>query len=378
MGTEGAGGSVCLWVYVCVRERMEDCSSSISAFCTQLRGCCEHVDASCATLRSAVDQRPSSLPSSNLPSLLTTLINRVSSASQEVGNLESRTIDTISFQELLGHCMEIYKQNETSICMMEDRLKEFGYTPVVEESSNGDLKAPTIPLLSELSLEAKLKTSISADGGSIAGVTEVRKPSSTLSRVNEQLQSYMYDVPGTKDGLSSSFYPETLSLEELGLSAAGLACLAQEEASPGVDYIFSLESLSAKPASQEASPNVLSIDTSGGDIEYPCVPEDNMYLIDRVQEDEYFSCPTWLKIQISLEDLNALVDNMCEVLANKITGGHKQLSLNEDYVLNSEDLSALNVAGTNKLKPCLLFLGRLGRLRTGHENGATVYHVVHQ
>jgi hypothetical protein len=39
------------------------------------------------------------------------------------------TIDTISFQELLGHCNQIYKQNEGSLAVLEDRLKEYGYEP---------------------------------------------------------------------------------------------------------------------------------------------------------------------------------------------------------------------------------------------------------
>lgn len=79
--------------------------------------------------------------------------------------------------------------------------------PVVEEFANGDSKEPMIPALSELSLEAKPKPCISAGEGSIAGVTEARKSLSTFSHVNGQLQSYMYEVPGTQDGLSSSLYP---------------------------------------------------------------------------------------------------------------------------------------------------------------------------
>ena len=36
------------------------------------------------------------------------------------------TIDTISFQELLGHYNQIYKQNEVAVVVLEDRLKEYG------------------------------------------------------------------------------------------------------------------------------------------------------------------------------------------------------------------------------------------------------------
>ena len=64
----------------------------------------------------------------DLRSLLTALIGRISSANQAVERLESRTVNTISFQEILGHLKEIYKKNERNISALEERLTDYGYT----------------------------------------------------------------------------------------------------------------------------------------------------------------------------------------------------------------------------------------------------------
>ncbi|KAH7440668.1 hypothetical protein KP509_03G004700 [Ceratopteris richardii] len=108
---------------------MEDCSDGIAAFCNQLRSYCLQLESSCAALRASVNQPPSSIPSPNVASLLTTLISHVSSANN----------GTVSFEELIGHSMEIYKQNEASMDALEVHLRECGYT-VPEFSPDDDLE----------------------------------------------------------------------------------------------------------------------------------------------------------------------------------------------------------------------------------------------
>lgn len=112
----------------------------------------------------------------------------------------------------------------------------------------------------------------------------------------------------------------------------------------------------------------------GGEKFEPAIVDYDVPLFKPVDEDEYSSSPTWLKMQISLEDLNDFVENICNILAKKANGKLMQNGGCGDYTLDQEDLSSLS-AGT-KMKPCLLLLVRLGRLRTGHKNGTTVYHVV--
>ena len=39
------------------------------------------------------------------------------------------TLGTDSFEELLGHCNEVYKKNQFDLTELELRLKDFGYSP---------------------------------------------------------------------------------------------------------------------------------------------------------------------------------------------------------------------------------------------------------
>ncbi|KAH9322859.1 hypothetical protein KI387_017498, partial [Taxus chinensis] len=67
------------------------------------------------------------------------LNRRATSTNNQVEALESMTIDTISFRELLGHCNELYKQNENAVSVLQDRLKEYGYEAVEIDSSDEPL-----------------------------------------------------------------------------------------------------------------------------------------------------------------------------------------------------------------------------------------------
>ncbi|KAK9990634.1 hypothetical protein SO802_025619 [Lithocarpus litseifolius] len=39
------------------------------------------------------------------------------------------TFGTVSFEELLGHCTEVYKKNQSDLAELELRLKDFEYNP---------------------------------------------------------------------------------------------------------------------------------------------------------------------------------------------------------------------------------------------------------
>lgn len=36
---------------------------------------------------------------------------------------------TVSFEELLGYCNEVYKKNQSDLSELEDHLRTFGYAP---------------------------------------------------------------------------------------------------------------------------------------------------------------------------------------------------------------------------------------------------------
>lgn len=67
---------------------------------------------------------------------------RVSSASTDLNVLESMSLGIVSFEELLGHCSEVYKKNQSDLVELEDSLKRFGYVP-----GKNQLKAQVFVLL---------------------------------------------------------------------------------------------------------------------------------------------------------------------------------------------------------------------------------------
>jgi hypothetical protein len=43
--------------------------------------------------------------------------------------LDLKSFGTVSFEELLGHCNELFKKNQNDLIQLEDRLKSYGYIP---------------------------------------------------------------------------------------------------------------------------------------------------------------------------------------------------------------------------------------------------------
>ncbi|XP_071719313.1 uncharacterized protein [Rutidosis leptorrhynchoides] len=107
---------------------MED---SIAQFRDGVARFCNHIESSSAALLQSVNRRPIPFDSASL-SFVQCLNRRVSTATSDLNLLESMTFDTVSFEELLGHCNEVYKKNEIDIADLEDRLSVFGYVPGLE------------------------------------------------------------------------------------------------------------------------------------------------------------------------------------------------------------------------------------------------------
>jgi hypothetical protein len=66
---------------------------------------------------------------SNFASFLEDVNYQVSSVTADVEFLETMTTDTISFEELLANCTELYKQTEAGISVLETQLVQYGYIP---------------------------------------------------------------------------------------------------------------------------------------------------------------------------------------------------------------------------------------------------------
>lgn len=59
-------------------------------------------------------------------SFLDRLDRQVSSLSGDLESLGSMVVDTVSFEELLSHCNEIYKDNAKRMAELEDKMKDLG------------------------------------------------------------------------------------------------------------------------------------------------------------------------------------------------------------------------------------------------------------
>lgn len=77
----------------------------------------------------------------------------MSTVSVDLNLLESMSLETVSFEELLGHVSEVYKKNESDLLELQNQLKGVGYVPgelhwissffvvVVVECCNGIMSA---------------------------------------------------------------------------------------------------------------------------------------------------------------------------------------------------------------------------------------------
>ncbi|XP_047341572.1 uncharacterized protein LOC124945224 [Impatiens glandulifera] len=130
---------------------MED---SIGTFRKTLTAFCNQVQSSCDALKQSVERRPTPLNSAS-STFIQCLNRRVSSTSADLNMLESMSFDTVSFEELLGHCSEVYKKNQTDLLDLQDRLINFGYTPENDISVDDEIVAfgePMSPAGSDLTI----------------------------------------------------------------------------------------------------------------------------------------------------------------------------------------------------------------------------------
>ncbi|CAL5435767.1 unnamed protein product [Camellia sinensis] len=101
---------------------------SIRVFCKTLASFCNHLQSSCDALKQSLQRRPIPLDSAS-STFVQCLNRRVSSTNSDLNLLESMSFGTVSFEELLGNCNEVYKKNQSDLADLEDRLRNFGYIP---------------------------------------------------------------------------------------------------------------------------------------------------------------------------------------------------------------------------------------------------------
>uniref|UniRef100_M1D437 Uncharacterized protein n=1 Tax=Solanum tuberosum TaxID=4113 RepID=M1D437_SOLTU len=107
---------------------------------------CNNLENSCNALKESVDRRPIPLDSAST-TFVQSLNQRVMSLSGDLDVLESMSCGTVSFEELLGHCNEVFKKNQTDLLSLQDRLHNLGYIASVDligEDSEGEEEDPNV------------------------------------------------------------------------------------------------------------------------------------------------------------------------------------------------------------------------------------------
>ncbi|TYI10664.1 hypothetical protein ES332_A09G156800v1 [Gossypium tomentosum] len=98
---------------------MEDLITNLSK---SLGSFCNHLQSSCDALKQSIDRRPIPLDSAS-STFVQCLNRRVSTATADLYLLDSMSFGTVSFEELLGHCYQIFNNNQTHLLHLEDHLK---------------------------------------------------------------------------------------------------------------------------------------------------------------------------------------------------------------------------------------------------------------
>nr|GMD86684.1 Angiomotin like [Ipomoea batatas] len=106
--------------------------ASIGKFSKTVAAFCNHLQTSSDALKQSVDRRPIPLDSAST-TFVQCLNRRVSSASSDLNLLESMSFGTVSFEELLGHCNEVYKKNQNDLLI--DFTRKIEDDPLLDDDS---------------------------------------------------------------------------------------------------------------------------------------------------------------------------------------------------------------------------------------------------
>ncbi|KAL6336174.1 hypothetical protein AAG906_011056 [Vitis piasezkii] len=310
---------------------MED---SIGSFCKTLASFCNHLHSSCHALKQSVDRRPIPLDSAS-STFVQCLKRRISSASSDLNLLETMSFGTVSFEELLGHCSEVYKKNQSDLSELEDRLRDYGYVPnlVIDDDDDEASGLPT-----PLGLDSRISDSATDSIGK------------------------KFD----EDPLSD----ESLSLKNLGLSEVCLATLASEAYeeidNPNISWkepikLYEDKLHNVEGLSQSATKILGSIAGEvGDDLNSVGAPKS----VINVSKNDYEQLPSYMKTLVSWEDLLATVEKMNSGLRNKERGNF----------FHQHELESLELGP--KARSYLLLLVRMNLLVVETVDGSISYRVL--
>ncbi|KAL0736444.1 hypothetical protein Bca4012_012654 [Brassica carinata] len=306
-----------------------------------LGGFCNHLQSSCDAFNQSLQRRPIPLDSAS-STFIKSLNRRLSTAASELNFLESMSFGTVSFEELLGHCNQIYKSNQEELLNLQDRLADFGYVPgtEIDEGSRDEE--------SDLGEDSKHEDD------------DLESPSLQRSLIKRFDQDDLLD--------------DSPNFKSLGLSDACLATLASESkaarfvSSAVKDHPYTSleESVKGKPVETSALPvpktSELSNEDERGAVEMGRTSRPTITLI----KDEYENLPSFMKSLASWEDLLSAVEKFNSVLCSK-------KETNGSYYFRADELPTLGLG--HKEKAYTLLLTRMKRLVVETTDSVVSYRV---
>ncbi|KAF5750623.1 hypothetical protein HS088_TW03G00962 [Tripterygium wilfordii] len=309
---------------------------SISKLRKSLGSFCNNLQRSCDALTQSVDRRPIPLDSAS-STFIQCLKRRVSSVSTDLNLLESMSFGTVSFEELLGHCNEVYKKNQSDLFLLEEHI-------VIDDEDE--------PLSISRRLDLDFDASDSEDG--------LDQPSSYSGAVSEVMKSLEEDP----------LMDESLSLKKLGLSDC-LATLASEANSKIDDpYIPVRESANRlgnmlHNIEDPYQSTGKSWGAIGGEMEDDMKPVEALRPSLKASKDNYDSLPDYIKSLASWEDLLAAVEKMSLSKEDKTKG---------NTYFHQDEIASLDLGP--KARAYLLLLVRMNHSVVETIDGSISYRVL--
>uniref|UniRef100_A0A804N4I9 Spindle and kinetochore-associated protein 3 n=1 Tax=Zea mays TaxID=4577 RepID=A0A804N4I9_MAIZE len=248
---------------------------SIRTACEFLSSVLNHAESSSRELADAVSQRPVHLEMART-SFLQKLEHRVEASAADLQHIESIALDTVSFEELLGHCGEALKVYARHADALQSHLASFGYEPP-------DAQHPEID--------------VDVEDGDVGKVGDPGDRCLSVSR------SVLRSGKRRFDSHSDAIFEE--SLKDLGFSDACLATLSSE----GAHYGESPKKLYKNAESTDDGEKIMN----EAEIMTP-LNERNGQGVIRASKEDYEQLPPYMKSLASWEGSVALnQDRVAEI-----------------------------------------------------------------
>ncbi|KAL0046695.1 hypothetical protein WJX82_007480 [Trebouxia sp. C0006] len=109
-------------------RHVSDISKHVADFGQGLQTFSQRLEQDVSELKRAVACKPRA-GHAQMQHCLQDMMYRAAATGQEINALEAVTIDAVSLEELVGHCLQLLQENHTRISSLEEYLQQYGYKP---------------------------------------------------------------------------------------------------------------------------------------------------------------------------------------------------------------------------------------------------------